>query len=63
VELRMFYVPFDSFRPFVDEQRYRCVRPFHYRYEAVDGSFGDDIAVDADGLVTEYPKLFRRVAQ
>ena len=61
VELRMFYVPFDSFRSFVDEQRYRCTAPLHYRYEAVDGSFDADITVDADGLVVDYPPLFVRV--
>jgi len=61
VDLRMLYVPFDDFQPFVDEQRYRCVRPGHYRYEAVDGSFDADITVDEDGLVVDYPPLFRRL--
>ena len=61
VELRMFYVPFDTFLPFVDDQRYRCTAPLHYRYEAVDGSFDADITVDADGLVVDYPPLFVRL--
>lgn len=61
VELRMFYVPFDTFRPFVDEQRYRCVRAGAYRYEAVDGSFDANITVDEHGLVVDYPPLFSRV--
>ena len=62
VELRMLYVPFDDFRPFVDEQRYRCVESgSRYHYEAVDGSFTAEITVDQDGLVSDYPPLFRRI--
>jgi hypothetical protein len=57
----MLYVPFDTFRPLVDEQRYRCVSRLHYRYEAVDGSFDADITVDEDGLVVDYPPLFSRL--
>ena len=62
VEFRMAYVPFDSFRPTIDEQRYRCLDPGRlYRYEAVDRSFAADLAVDEDGLVTDYPGLFTRI--
>lgn len=61
-EFRMAYIPFDTFRPTIDEQRYRCLDPGRlYRYEAVDGSFAADVAVDADGLVTDYPGLFTRI--
>jgi uncharacterized protein len=63
VELKMLYVPFDTFAPIVDEQRYRCLACRSlYRYEAVDRSFSADLPVDADGLVTDYPALFERVA-
>jgi hypothetical protein len=63
VELRMLYVPFDTFTPIVDEQRYRCLgRRSLYRYETVDRSFSADLPVDPDGLVTDYPGLFERVA-
>ena len=63
VELKMLYVPFDTFTPIVDEQRYRCLaRRSLYRYEAVDRSFSADLPVDSDGLVTDYPGLFERVA-
>ena len=51
----MLYVPFQTFEPTVDEQRYRCQRPGLYRYEAVDGSFAADLSVDEDGLVIDYP--------
>ena len=34
-----------------------------YRYEAVElRSYGANIPVDPDGLVTDYPGLFERVA-
>jgi hypothetical protein len=61
VEFRMLYVPFRTFEPAVDEQRYRCLSPGLYRYEAVDRSFAADLSVDEDGLVIDYPSLFHRV--
>jgi hypothetical protein len=61
VEFRMLYVPFRTFEPAVDEQRYRCLKPGLYRYEAVDRSFAADLSVDEDGLVIDYPSLFHRV--
>ena len=61
VEFRMLYVPFATFEPTVDEQRYRCLGPGHYRYEAVDRSFSADLTLDDDGLVVDYPTLFHRV--
>ncbi len=62
VEFRMVYIPFDTFRPTVDEQRYQCLEPGRlYRYEAVDRSFAADLPVDEDGLVTDYPGLFTRI--
>jgi hypothetical protein len=62
VELRVLYVPFDSFKPVVHRQRYTCIgRGRLYRFEVADGSFSADISVDADGLVIHYPGLFERV--
>jgi hypothetical protein len=62
LELRMLYVPFDTFEPVVDRQIYRCLAAGErYGYEAADGSFAAEIAVDDDGLVVDYPPLFRRV--
>jgi Putative glycolipid-binding len=61
VELTMLYVPFDTFTPIVDEERYRCLkRRSLYSYEAVDLSFSADLPVDPDGLVTDYPDMFER---
>jgi hypothetical protein len=61
VEFRMVYVPFATFAPTIDEQRYRCLAPGLYRYEAADRSFTADLTVDEDGLVVDYPTLFHRV--
>ncbi|MEJ8571176.1 putative glycolipid-binding domain-containing protein [Microbaculum marinum] len=62
-EFRMVYVAFPSLDIFVDEQRYTCIEPCRrYLYEAVDGSFSAELPVDEDGLVLDYPGLFRRVA-
>jgi len=61
VEFKMLYVPFRTFEPAIDEQRYRCLEPGLYRYEAVDRSFAADLTVDEDGLVIDYPSLFHRV--
>jgi len=62
VELDMLYVPFDSFQPCRDGQRYACLAEGRlYRYEAADRSFTADLPLDEDGLVTDYPTLFRRV--
>jgi hypothetical protein len=61
-EFGMAYVPFDTFKPVVDGQIYRCLEPDRlYRYEAADRSFTADLTVDEDGLVTDYPGLFARV--
>lgn len=60
--LRMLYIPFDSFEPQVDGQRYTCLEPGRlYRYEAGDRSFAADLPLDEDGLVTDYPTLFKRL--
>lgn len=42
-------------------QRYTCLEPGRYRFEALDSGFTRDIEVDEDGLVRTYPDLFRRV--
>ncbi len=42
-------------------QRYTCLAPDRYRYEGLDTGFSADLPIDADGLVLDYPGLFRRV--
>ncbi|ESR25557.1 putative glycolipid-binding domain-containing protein [Lutibaculum baratangense] len=61
-ELRMVYIPMPDLAPIIDEQRYTCLESGHrYLYEAMDGSFSAEIEVDEDGLVLDYPGLFRRL--
>lgn len=42
-------------------QRYTRVGDARYLYESLDIDFREVITVDADGLVVDYPELFRRV--
>lgn len=44
-----------------DPQRYTRLAPKLYRFESRDSDFTQDIAVDDDGLVLDYPGLLRRV--
>jgi hypothetical protein len=61
-ELTMLYVPFDTFEPYPDGQRYSCLTPGRlYRYEAADRNFTADLPLDEDGLVLDYPTLFQRL--
>jgi hypothetical protein len=59
----MVYVTVPGLRPEPDHQRYVClgvdVGGGLYRYESA--GFAADLSVDADGLVLDYPGLFRRV--
>jgi hypothetical protein len=56
-------VPELSFRP--TRQRYTCLELTpeggRYRYEGLDTGFSREIIVDADGLVIDYPGIWRRV--
>jgi len=62
VELSMLYIPFDTFAPTVDGQRYRCLESGRlFRYEAADRSFTADLPVDGYGFVLDYPTLFARI--
>ena len=61
VNLRMLYVPFESFEPRPDGQRYTCLEPARrYLYEAAERPFSAELTVDEDGFVTDYPELFER---
>lgn len=48
-----------------DEQRYTCLEADaaggRYRFEQVGSGFTAVLQVDADGLVDDYPGLFKRV--
>ena len=64
-ELRVAYVPLPGLAPYAMAQRYTCLEPLtgaggRYLYESVESGFRAELPVDADGLVTDYPELFRR---
>lgn len=42
------------------KQRYTRAEPNLYHYEGVESGFSVDLPVDAEGLVTGYPRFFRR---
>jgi hypothetical protein len=44
------------------EQAYTCIEPDReYRYEGIFRDFTADMKIDDDGLVIDYPTLFRRL--
>jgi uncharacterized protein len=63
-DVSVVYISADELRAWPEPQRYTCLekRPDGglYRFEALDGGFVADLPVDADGLVLDYPSLFRR---
>ena len=59
------YFDGSELQPWPEPQRYTCLekndRGGLYRYLNLDGGFTADLPVDANGLVTDYPGLFKRV--
>ena len=64
-ELYVAYVVGTRLQAWPEPQRYTCLeksdRGGLYRFLSLDGEFTADLPVDADGLVLDYPGLFRRV--
>jgi uncharacterized protein len=64
-DLLMAYIDVPELRVASARQRYTCLaaRPDGglYRFEALPGGFTAELQVDAEGLVLDYPRLFRRV--
>jgi uncharacterized protein len=59
------YVDVPALRVTADPQRYTCLTRGpdggRSRFESLGSGFTAGLALDADGLVTDYPTLFRRV--
>lgn len=62
VELDMAYVAMPSLAITRDPQRYTRLEERLWRYEARGRDFTRDLTVDEDGVVTDYPGLFTRIA-
>ncbi len=61
-DLKVAYVAVPELSVEPDGQRYTCLKEGElYRYESLGSDFVADLRVDADGLVLDYPGLFRRV--
>ncbi|MDR5783490.1 putative glycolipid-binding domain-containing protein [Caballeronia sp. LZ065] len=60
--IRVAYVRVPELAVSAAEQAYTCIEPGRrYRYEGLDTGFTAEITVDADGLVLDYPGLFKRI--
>jgi len=65
-DIRVVYVPLPDLTPRPVEQRYTCIEKLGpgggcYRYDGLFRNITAELAVDADGVVTDYPETFRRV--
>jgi uncharacterized protein len=54
------YVDFPGLTLLPDPQRYTRLSATTYHFEALDSDFEQDITVDAEGFVVDYPTLFAR---
>ncbi|HET7034708.1 MAG TPA: putative glycolipid-binding domain-containing protein [Thermomicrobiaceae bacterium] len=64
-EISVVYVGIPELRPRPARQRYTWLRATAdgavYRYEGLETGFSVDLAVDRDGIVLDYPGIWRRV--
>jgi hypothetical protein len=61
-EIRTAYVDVPSLAVFADPQRYTCLEEGRlYLYESLDSAFRREVEFGADGFVSVYPGLFRRL--
>jgi uncharacterized protein len=63
-EISVAYFEGAELQPWPEPQRYTCLEKDSsgglYRFLSLDGGFTADLPVDADGVVLDYPELFRR---
>ena len=61
----MAYVDVPELKVVPARQRYASLAPLAgndvYRYESIDSGFCADLSVDSEGLVIDYPPIWRRV--
>ena len=64
-EIKVVYFRIPEMQVSIEPQRYTCLETSSaggkYKFESLVGGFTAVITVDADGLVEDYPKLFKRV--
>jgi uncharacterized protein len=60
--IRVAYIAAPELEPTRVDQAYTCIEPGReYRYEGLFRKFAANLRVDEDGLVIDYPSLFRRL--
>lgn len=59
-EIRALYVMLPQLELTAQRQRYTRLAPDRYRYEGLDTGYVNEIGVDPDGLVLDYPGLWER---
>lgn len=63
-DISVAYFDATNLQPWPEPQRYTCLQKTEagalYRFLSLDGGFTADLPVDADGLVLDYPGLFKR---
>jgi len=63
--LNMVYIDADDLSARADQQRYTCLEKSsngaRFRFEQLSSGFTAELPVDVDGLVLDYPGLFKRV--
>jgi uncharacterized protein len=64
-EITVAYFDGAELQPWPEQQCYTCLEKGDegglYRFLSLDGGFSADLPVDSDGLVLDYPGLFKRV--
>lgn len=64
-DLTVAYVKLPTLEVVAARQRYTCVQTVNgegiFRYESRDSGYVNELPVDADGLVIDYPGIWRRV--
>ena len=60
-ELSVVYVAAPALRVTVMQQAYTRLDELLYRYESLESGYQVELPVDADGVVRDYPGLFRRL--
>jgi hypothetical protein len=61
-DIQVTYISVPDLTLSLARQRYTCLSAGAlYRFDSLESGFSRDIAIDRDGLVTEYPGLFRRI--
>ncbi len=60
-DLTMAYIWVPELTVTPDPQRYTRLAAYRYRFDSRDSDFTAELPLDEDGLVLDYPGLFRRV--